>query len=337
MINPLGKIESGIKICAQMSPEASEADFQFVLQMGIRHAVLWIDAPNASSIYYQQQKDRFAEYGIEVFGLGNLNVDNQDAIVLNLENRDKKIEEYKQHLWNLGKAGIPYTTYAHMGNGIWSTGQKTLRGGASARTFDLNQAESGHWNGQIFSMPLSHTREYSQEEIWDNYIYFIKQVAPVAEEAGVLIGIHPDDPPVPYLAGIPRCIFSSFEGYRRALEIADSPNVGICFCVGCWLEGGELMGMDILDSIRYFADREKIFKVHFRNVDQPLPHFTETFVDNGYMDMYQVMKVLHQYEFKGVVIPDHIPTMGSNNQVGTAYTIAYMKAMYERAMAESAN
>ena len=52
------------------------------------------------------------------------------------------------------------------------------------------------------------------------------------------------------------------------------------------------MGMDILDSIRYFADREKIFKVHFRNVDQPLPHFTETFVDNGYMDMYQVMKVL---------------------------------------------
>ena len=97
------------------------------------------------------------------------------------------------------------------------------------------------------------------------------------------------------------------------------------------------MGMDILDSIRYFADREKIFKVHFRNVDQPLPHFTETFIDNGYMDMYQVMKVLHQYEFKGVVIPDHIPTMGSNNQVGTAYTIAYMKAMYERAMAESAN
>ena len=116
MISPLGKVESGIKICAQMSPEASEADFQFVLQMGIRHAVLWIDAPNASSIYYQHQKDRFAEYGIEVFGLGNLNVHNQDAIVLNLENRDKKIEEYKQHLWNLGKAGIPYTTYAHMGN-----------------------------------------------------------------------------------------------------------------------------------------------------------------------------------------------------------------------------
>ena len=74
--------------------------------------------------------------------------------------------------------------------------------------------------------------------------------------------------------------FQRFEGYKRALEIADSPNVGMCFCVGCWLEGGELMGKDVIESIRYFGERNKIFKVHFRNVDQPLPHFVETFVDN---------------------------------------------------------
>ena len=337
MTSPLDTIASGIKICAQMSPEASKADFQFVVQMGIRHAVLWTDASSASAEYYQHQKDRFAQHGIEVFGFGNLDVHNQDAIVLNLENRDAKIEEYKQHLWNLGQAGIPYTTYAHMGNGIWSTGQRKLKGGASARTFDLNQAKAGHWHGRTFSMPLSHQREYSQDEIWDNYTYFIRQVAPVAEEAGVLIGIHPDDPPVPHLAGIPRCIFSSFEGYKRAMEIADSPNIGICFCVGCWLEGGDLMGMNTIESIRYFADRGKIFKVHFRNVDQPLPHFTETFVDSGYMDMYQVMKVLQECGFKGVMIPDHIPSMGGNHQVGTAYTIAYMKAMHERAVAETIN
>ena len=335
--HPLDKIKSGIKICAQMSPESTEEDFQFVTQMGVEYTVLWTNASHASAEYYRQQKDRFAEHGIEVFGFGNSDVHNQDAIVLNLENRDAKIEEYKQHLRNLGQAGIPYTTYAHMGNGIWSTGRETIRGGASARTFDLNQAEVGHWGGRHFGLPLSHGREYSQEEIWDNYTHFIQQVAPVAEEAGVLIGIHPDDPPVPYLAGIPRCIFSSFEGYKRAMEIADSPNVGICFCVGCWLEGGgELMGLDAVDAIRYFAQRDKIFKVHFRNVDQPLPHFTETFVDNGYMDMYQIMKVLQQCGFKGVMIPDHIPSMGSSHQVGTAYTIAHMQAMRDRAQAEVA-
>ena len=101
----------------------------------------------------------------------------------------------------------------------------------------------------------------------------------MAEEANVRIGIHPDDPPVPELGGVPRCIFSNFDGYKRAMEIADSPNVGICLCVGCWLEGGKLMGKDVIETIKYFGERKKIFKVHLRNVSQPLPHFVETFLE----------------------------------------------------------
>ena len=66
------------------------------------------------------------------------------------------------------------------------------------------------------------------------------------------IGIHPDDPPVDELGGIPRCIFSNFDGYKRALEIADSPNVGMCLCVGCWLEGGSKMGKDVFETIQLF-------------------------------------------------------------------------------------
>ena len=94
------------------------------------------------------------------------------------------------------------------------------------------------WDGKTWKEPLSHGRVFTKEEIWDNYTYFIKQVARVAEEDGVRIGIHPDDPPVPMLAGVPRCIFSNFDGYKRAMEIANSPNVGICLCCGTWLEGG---------------------------------------------------------------------------------------------------
>ena len=213
---------------------------------------------------------------------------------------------------------------------------RRTRGGASARGFNLETAQEGHWGGNKYKMPLSHDREYAEEELWDNYTYFIKQAAPVAEEAGVMIGIHPDDPPALNLAGIPRCIFSSFEGYKRALEIADSPNVGMCFCVGCWLEGGDLMGKDVIESIRYFGERDKIFKVHFRNVDQPLPHFVETFVDNGYQDMYQVAKALREVDFNGVLIPDHIPSMAGDHRVGTAYTIAYMNALVKRANEEVA-
>lgn len=329
-------IEPGMKIAAQVSPEASDEDLQFVKQMGVDYAVLWTDGEHAGYEYYASTKQRFENAGIKVYGFGNRDVHNQDAIVLGLENRDAKIEEYKQHLRALGEAGIPYTTYAHMANGIWSTERETTRGGASARGFDLEKAEAGHWNDKLYHVPLSHGRTYSQGEIWDNFRYFIEQVAPVAEEAGVRIGIHPDDPPQPELGGVPRCIFSNFDGYKQALEIADSPNVGMCLCVGCWLEGGKLMGKDVLETIRYFGERNKIFKVHFRNVSAPLPHFVETFVDDGYQDMYQVMRTLRAVDFNGVVIPDHIPTMANDHRVGTAYTIGYMKALLKRANEEMA-
>jgi mannonate dehydratase len=133
----------------------------------------------------------------------------------------------------------------------------------------------------------------------------------VAEEAGVRIGIHPDDPPQPVLAGVPRCIFSSFDGYKKALEIANSPNIGMCLCVGCWLEGGPLMGKDPVETIKYFGGKKKLFKVHFRNVTAPLPHFTEAMLDDGYYDMFKVMKAMVDVNFDGIAIPDHIPGIGN--------------------------
>jgi mannonate dehydratase len=273
--------------------------------------------------------------GLRVWNIGNSDVHNMEQVTLNLPGREEKIEEYKAYLRNLSRAGIYYTTYAHMGNGIWSTERETTRGRASARAFDLAKADSGRWAGKTFKGPLTHGRVYTPEEIWENYTYFIREVTPVAEEEGIRIGIHPDDPPVPDLGGVPRCIFSSFDGYRRALEIADSPNVGMCLCVGCWLEGGRQMGRDVLETINYFGSRGKIFKVHLRNVSAPLPHFVETFLDNGCMDMYQVMKALRKVNFDGVVIPDHIPSMVGGRLVGTAYTIGYMKALLAGVEAEA--
>jgi mannonate dehydratase len=331
---PGSKGKARMKIALQASPEPGEDDIKFVQQLGIDQVVLWTGAEKASFEYYSSRREIYEADGIQVFGFGNRDVHNQDKITLNLPGRDEKIEEYKTHLRNLGKAGIRYTTYAHMANGIWSTEREFTRGGASARAFNLDNAREGHWNGNLYKMPLTHGREYSQEELWDNYEYFIRQVAPVAEEENVRIGIHPDDPPVPELGGIPRCIFSNFEGYRRALEIADSPNVGMCLCVGCWLEGGDLMGKDVFDTIRYFGERKKIFKVHFRNVNQPLPHFTETFLDNGYADMYAILKGLREVDFDGVLIADHIPRMVHGKHTGTAFSMGYMKGLLERLYAE---
>ncbi len=86
--------------------------------------------------------------------------------------------------------------------------------------------------------------------------------------------------------------------------------------------------------IRYFG-AEKIWKIHFRNVDAPLPHFVETFMDNGYYDMYKIMKALHDVKFSGITILDHSPGMVGGGYTQTAYGFAYMRALLDRANAES--
>ena len=332
----LPPLEPGIKVSVQVGSDPSDEDLQFVRQLGVSYVNIWVRAKDATVENFLRLRRKVEGAGLKIWNIGNTDVHNMEEVTLNLPGRDRKIEEYKQYLRNLGQAGgIHYTTYAHMGNGIWSTEPETTRGGARARAFDLAKADRGHWAGKVFQGPLTHGRKYTPEEIWENYAYFIRQVAPVAEQEGIRIGIHPDDPPVPELGGVPRCIFSSFDGYRKALEIANSPNVGMCLCVGCWLEGGKLMGRDVIETIRYFGRQGKIFKVHFRNVSQPLPHFIETFVDDGYMDMYRVIRALQEVDFRGVVIADHIPAMVGGPRAGTAYSIGYMRALIERVQAEA--
>jgi mannonate dehydratase len=330
---PLEKWEPGIKISVQVPGDPSDEDLQFVRQLGARYVNITGGGETATFENFLRLRQKAEAAGLKVWNIANVSVHNMEEVTLNLPGRDRKIEEYKAYLRNLARAGIYYTTYAHMGNGIWSTARETTRGGASARGFDLAKADKGYWAGKVFQGPLTHGRVYSPDEIWENYAYFIKAVVPVAEEQGIRIGIHPDDPPAPQLGGVPRCIFGSFDGYCKALEIADSPNIGMCLCVGCWLEGGKLMGKDVVETIRYFGPRGKLFKIHFRNVSAPLPHFVEAFVDSGYMDMYQVMKALREVNFDGVVIADHVPGMIGGARTATAYTVAYMRALIERANA----
>lgn len=117
------EITPGLKVAAQMSPEPSDEEMAFVRQMGVEYAVTWIDPAKANPEYYRSRREHFARGGIQLYGLGNSSVHNVDAITLNLPNRDEKVAEYKAHLRNLGQADIPYTTYAHMANSVWSTPQ----------------------------------------------------------------------------------------------------------------------------------------------------------------------------------------------------------------------
>jgi len=286
----------------------------------------------------QRLKKRFADAGFytEIPFPGH--VSNYEDIVLNRPGRDKAIEDYKAGIRLMAAGGYDYIPTTFNVTVAAVSGQAVVRG-SHARDFDLNSPELGGTYGRglgskrASANSLLFGREYTKEEMWENYTYFIKQIVPVLEETGVRIGFHPDDPPCQSLFGVAR-IFSSLENYKQLLAIANSPNVGVLLCCGTWAEGGAAMGTDPEGAIRYFGPRKQLFEIHFRSVTSPLPHFNETYPDAGYYDMYKIMKPLVDVKYNGVVQLDHTVAMVGGLHTYQAFALGYMRALLQRAQRE---
>jgi mannonate dehydratase len=170
--------------------------------------------------------------------------------------------------------------------------------------------------------PLTHGRVVAAEEMWRNYERFIGALLPAAEEVGVTLALHPDDPPAESLGGIAR-VFSCIDGFRRALEqVAPSPAHGLAFCMGCFSEMG-----GALDPMRYFAERGKIVYVHFRDVQGAMPRFAECFLGEGNTNVVEAMLTLKRAGFGGFLIDDHVPAMVDDTEWhhrGRALSTGYM-------------
>jgi mannonate dehydratase len=261
---------------------------------------------------------RVEQFGLKLTALENVPTSFYDHIMLNGPRRDEQIENMIFTVRNMARAGIPIFGYNWMPSHVWRTPPKQIRGGALATAYD-------HALGSKY--PLTHGREYSEEEMWENLEYWIKIITPVAEEEGIRLGIHPCDPPVDKLGGIPQ-LLRSFESYKRLIEIYPSDSNGIEFCQGTFSE----MKDDIYEMIDYFAARKKILYVHFRNVSSKVPNFYEEFVNTGYVDMYKAMKIYHKHNFDGFFIDDHVPhTHGDTpwGHRGRAFANGYIQAMIE--------
>ena len=320
---------ANIKISHRMTIKSmSDDDLLFLKQIGVRWARIEF-GEEASFDFMRATKQRLDKFGMKIFSGVHYAYRHLD-VQLGRPGRDKKIEEYRQFLKDSGKLGIPVANYDfHPGN-TYTTSEVTTARGYKAREFKLDDFRS-KVEKQMFD------REYSADDIWANYTYFMKAVLPVATEANVKLALHPDDPPVEKMNGVAK-VFTHYEGYKRAEQIAaGSKHWGLTFCVGTWSEGGTKMGKNVFEMIRDFGGRGKIIDIHFRNVSSPMPQFVETFPDEGYMDMYQVMKALRQVKFNGTIVPDHVPQLAGDSGIrraGTAYCVAYMRALLRRANEE---
>jgi mannonate dehydratase len=230
----------------------------------------------------------------------------------------------------MGRHGIPILVYDWHPANTYTTAMVEHRG------YGVRQFSVDDFRSKVEKRAFD--REYSTEEMEANHNYLVKALLPVAEQAGVRLALHPDDPPVlEMMNGVGR-VFRNYEGYRRADKLfGHSRAWGIRLCVGTWAEGGDQMGKNVFEMIQDFGGRGKIYDVDFRNVSSPLPVFNETFPDGGFLDMYAVMKTLRQVGYNGPLVADHIPELIGDSGIrraGTAYSIAYIRSLIRRANEE---
>ena len=292
-----------------MLPARQNIQWTLASQLGVE-AVVTKAAPELTGLPdpsdYQALKtirDNFKVAGLELYALEGDEFD-MSRIKLGLPGRDEDIEKYQKMLTNMGRLGLKLLCYNFMAGVGWFRSRNDLkeRGGALTSGFDIAEIDN--------NVPL----KLSEEQLWDNYAYFIRAVMPAAEAAGVKMGLHPDDPPISPLFGYSR-ILTSADAYRRAMSLSDSPSHGITFCQATF----RTMGEDVFELIPEFGKR--IFFLHFRDVTGSKTCFRETFHDNGPTDMVELLRTTLKHAPDCLIRPDHTPTMAGESNENFGYTM----------------
>lgn len=244
-----------------------------------------------------------------------------EKMMLGLPGKEQQLENFKRSLRNIAAAGIKVIKPQHMPPGwikvVRTSDTTPTRGGARSTSFDYDLVKDA---------PPTEYGVIGEERMWEGLAYFLKGALPVAEEVGVKIALHPDDPPISPIQGFAR-ILRSVAAFDRMLDIYPSDNIGLLLCQGCFAE----MGEDVPTVIRHFGRRKKIFFAHFRNVTGAVPKFQETFHDEGRVDMLAAMRAYYEVGFEGPMRPDHgVYVEGDDTwKTSKVFALGYMRGLAE--------
>jgi mannonate dehydratase len=273
-------------------------------------------------------------HGLKLAALENFAPSFWSDILLDGPNRPRQMDGLKRLVRDAGKAGVPVIGYNFSLAGVWGWQRRPVaRGGAQTVVFDMASFDSAEpipdgvvWNFRYReATPGAKPVTATSEELWQRFDWFLKELVPVAEEAGVRLAAHPDDPPAESLRGTARGINSPAK-YDRILGVVDSKANALEFCIGSLQE---MPGCDIYETTRRFARMNKIAYVHFRNVKGRVPRYQEAFVDDGDVDMTEIVRILRDENYDGVLVPDHVPELLCQApwHAGHAYTVGFMRAL----------
>ncbi len=313
-----------IKPTIVLKSTISDKDLQFYRQMALEYCELNITEEEMELETVKKHMERFRSFGIEPVFLNVMTLQKNDIIDLNLTvkngqpvSRDDEIAKYIRLVELCHELGIHYTSVAWQPFGVKSTDHAYIgkySRGAHTRYIDIDE---------IQSRPDDMDREYTVEEVWDNFAYFLEKVTPALKANDVQMVMHPNDPPIPVTNGIASLVWNA-DDYRRIFEMDKEHVCVIKFCIGCWLEGGDKFG-DVLSDIREFIKLDRVSMIHFRNVSSPMcPDCEETLLEDGYADMYEIMRAILESGYDKMIYVDHVFDQTVEN---FAYPLGYMKGL----------
>jgi len=242
--------------------------------------------------------------------------------------RDREIEQVQQMIMVAGKTGVHLLNYNTTILPVLRTGRTIdpKRGNAQYSTWVYEEAIKKNEG-------LTEAGVVTADDMFERIKYLIDRIVPVAEEYKVMLGNHIADPPthVGY-RGITRWTSPDvFAAMKRFAALSDSPYHGFNFCIGSIAEGLKDPKKEILEIIKYFGDRKKIFNIHLRNIKGGWDNFQEVYPDNGDMDFYEVLKALQAVGYQYMVMPDHVPSHPDDptHEQAFAFCYGYIKAMLQ--------
>ena len=244
----------------------TKENLQFAQQMGVTHIVVHGPQLGDAGVldYFEmlRMKKFVDSFGLELCAIENLPGDHMHPITHATPERDAQLDKICTSIENMGKVGIPILGYYFSLAGVsghWRAyGSGGGRGDAGLKSFDYDLVKDA---------PPIVDESVSVEEMWARMAYFLERVVPVAENAGVKLAAHQDDPPAESLFGTGR-LLTNHDAMQRLIDLVPSPCNGLEFCQGTVAE----MGPDkTIDAIRRFGSQDKIFYVHFRNVRGAFP------------------------------------------------------------------
>jgi mannonate dehydratase len=268
--------------------------------------------------------------GLKLEGIENFDPAHWYDILLDGPKRAEHMRNVHAILRAMGEAGIGTMGYNFSIAGVAGrTSGPFARGGAESVGMD-GTVDTPIPNGQVWNMivdpnaPRGNLPLITHEELWRRLQRFLEEALPVAEQAGVRLAAHPDDPPTPTMRQQPRLVYQQAM-YQRLIDISPSPSNMLEFCLGTLAEMTE---GDLYKTVDNYSSQGRIAYVHFRNIAGKAPHYHETFIDDGDVDMLRILWTLNKNGFDGVIIPDHAPQMTCPApwHAGMAHTLGFLRA-----------